>query len=67
MMANVAETVIFMVLGIATVSDFWTAWNTGFVLWTLLFCLGFRVISMYVVVLTSSIFGSSTKLKIYFH
>ena len=46
MLANIAETLIFMILGIATVSNFWESWNTGFVLWTLLFCLVFRAIGM---------------------
>jgi len=44
MLANIAETIIFMLLGIAAVSDFWQYWNTGFVLWTLLFITLYRAI-----------------------
>ena len=44
MLANVAETIIFMLLGIAAVSDFWQYWNTAFVLWTLLFITIYRFI-----------------------
>ena len=44
MLANIAETIIFMLLGIAAVSDFWQYWNTGFVLWTLFFITVFRAI-----------------------
>ena len=44
MLANIAETIIFMLLGIAAVSDFWQYWNTGFVLWTLAFITIYRVI-----------------------
>ena len=47
MLSNIAETLIFMVLGVALVSDFWESWNTGFVLWTLLFCLIYRPIGMF--------------------
>ena len=44
MLANIAETIIFMLLGIAAVSDFWQYWNTGFVLWTLVFITLYRAI-----------------------
>ncbi|XP_076810674.1 sodium/hydrogen exchanger 3-like isoform X2 [Clavelina lepadiformis] len=50
MLANIAETIIFMLLGISAVSDFWQYWNTGFVLWTLFFITIYRAIG--VVVLT---------------
>nr|CAB3266346.1 sodium/hydrogen exchanger 3-like [Phallusia mammillata] len=46
MLANIAETIIFMLLGIAAVSDFWQYWNTGFVFWTLLFITIYRVIGV---------------------
>nr|XP_018666770.1 sodium/hydrogen exchanger 3-like isoform X2 [Ciona intestinalis] len=46
MLANIAETIIFMLLGIAAVSDFWQYWNTGFVLWTLFFITLYRAIGV---------------------
>nr|XP_039256170.1 sodium/hydrogen exchanger 3-like isoform X3 [Styela clava] len=50
MLAGMCETIIFMLLGIAAVSDFWQHWNTGFVIWTLIFITIYRAIG--VVVLT---------------
>ena len=47
MLSNIAETTIFMLLGIVTISDFWEEWNTFFVLWTLLFILIYRTIGVY--------------------
>ena len=44
MLANIAETTIFMLLGIAAVSDFWKSWNLSFVLWTLLFITFYRIV-----------------------
>ena len=46
MMASAAETIIFMYLGIAAVSND-RVWNTPFILLTLLFCLVYRVVGNY--------------------
>ena len=43
MMSSAAESIIFMYLGIAAVSDE-RVWNTAFILTTLGFCLVYRVI-----------------------
>lgn len=45
MLSSIMETIIFMFMGLSTVSDH-HSWNTGFVLMTLLACLVFRVIGM---------------------
>ena len=45
MLSSIMETIIFMFMGLSTVSD-QHKWNTGFVLMTLLACLVFRVIGM---------------------
>ncbi len=45
MLSSIMETIIFMFMGLSTVSDHHT-WNTGFVLITLLSCLLFRVIGI---------------------
>jgi hypothetical protein len=45
MLSSIMETIIFMFMGLSTVSDH-HSWNTGFVLMTLLSCLVFRVIGM---------------------
>jgi sodium/hydrogen exchanger-like protein 3 len=39
------ETIIFMFMGLSTVSD-QHSWNTGFVLMTIVACLLYRVIGM---------------------
>jgi sodium/hydrogen exchanger-like protein 3 len=46
MLSSSSETVIFMFLGVATVNDK-HAWNTPFVLLTILFCSVFRAASEY--------------------
>lgn len=33
MISHICETLIFMCLGWAAISDFWKSWDTGFVLW----------------------------------
>ena len=43
MLSSIMEKIIFMFMGLSTVSDN-HSWNTGFVLMTLLSCLVFRVI-----------------------
>ncbi|CAF4667134.1 unnamed protein product, partial [Rotaria sp. Silwood1] len=45
MLSSIMETIIFMFMGLSTVSDH-HSWNTGFVLITLLACLVFRVIGI---------------------
>ncbi len=45
MASSIMETIIFMFMGLSTVSDH-HSWNTGFVLMTLLSCLVFRVIGI---------------------
>ncbi|UJR27956.1 hypothetical protein I4U23_009214 [Adineta vaga] len=45
MLSSIMETIIFMFMGLSTVSDH-HSWNTGFVLITLLSCLIFRVIGI---------------------
>ncbi|CAF1301854.1 unnamed protein product [Adineta ricciae] len=45
MLSSIMETIIFMFMGLSTVSDH-HSWNTGFVLITLLSCLLFRVIGI---------------------
>ncbi|XP_035679249.1 sodium/hydrogen exchanger 2-like [Branchiostoma floridae] len=47
MLSNMSETVIFMFLGLSTVNSYHD-WNTGFVLFTLLFCLVYRGIGILV-------------------
>ncbi|XP_078689630.1 sodium/hydrogen exchanger 3-like [Branchiostoma floridae x Branchiostoma belcheri] len=47
MLSNMSETVIFMFLGLSTVNSYHD-WNTGFVLFTLLFCLLYRGIGILV-------------------
>ena len=44
MLANIAETLIFILLGISAVSDFWKYWNFAFTCWTLLFITIYRPI-----------------------
>ena len=41
MSANIMETVIFMFMGLSTISDY-HSWNTGFVLVTLVSCIVYR-------------------------
>ena len=43
MLSSIMETIIFMFMGLSTVSDY-HSWNTGFVLMTLLACLVYRII-----------------------
>ena len=45
MLASIMETIIFMFMGLSTVSDH-HAWNTGFVVITLVSCSLFRIIGM---------------------
>ena len=45
MLASIMETIIFMFMGLSTVSDH-HAWNTGFVLITLFCCSFYRVIGI---------------------
>jgi len=45
MLSSIMETIIFMFMGLSTVSD-QHSWNTGFVLMTILVCLLYRVIGM---------------------
>lgn len=45
MLSSIMETIIFMFMGLSTVSDH-HSWNTGFVIITLLACLIFRVIGI---------------------
>ncbi|CAF4008609.1 unnamed protein product [Rotaria magnacalcarata] len=45
MLSSIMETIIFMFMGLSTVSDN-HSWNTGFVLITILSCLVFRVIGI---------------------
>ncbi|UJR21456.1 hypothetical protein I4U23_024541 [Adineta vaga] len=45
MLSSIMETIIFMFMGLSTVSDN-HSWNTGFVLMTLLLCLVYRVIGV---------------------
>ncbi len=44
MLANIAETLIFILLGISAVSDFWRYWNNAFVIWTIFFITLYRPI-----------------------
>ncbi len=46
MMASIMETIIFVFMGLSTVSDHYS-WNTGFVLITLVACAVFRIIGMF--------------------
>jgi len=46
MLANIAETLIFILLGISAVSDFWKYWNFAFTCWTLLFITIYRPIGV---------------------
>lgn len=43
MLSSIMETIIFMFMGLSTVSNH-HEWNTGFVLMTILVCLVYRVI-----------------------
>ncbi|CAF1101213.1 unnamed protein product [Adineta ricciae] len=45
MLSSIMETIIFMFMGLSTVSDN-HSWNTGFVLMTILLCLVYRVIGI---------------------
>jgi len=45
MLSSIMETIIFMFMGLSTVSD-QHSWNTGFVLMTIVVCLLYRVIGM---------------------
>jgi hypothetical protein len=54
-MASVAEAIIFMYLGIAAVSDA-RAWNTAFIILTLLFCLIYRAVVIVALTLISNPF-----------
>jgi NhaP-type Na+/H+ or K+/H+ antiporter len=45
MLSSIMETIIFMFMGLSTVSD-QHSWNTGFVLMTIVVCLVYRVIGM---------------------
>lgn len=45
MLSSIMETIIFMFMGLSTVSDN-HSWNTGFVLMTILCCLVYRVIGI---------------------
>ncbi|CAF3624212.1 unnamed protein product [Adineta steineri] len=45
MLSSIMETIIFMFMGLSTVSDS-HSWNTGFVFMTILLCLVFRVIGI---------------------
>ncbi|CAF0939437.1 unnamed protein product [Adineta steineri] len=45
MLSSIMETIIFMFMGLSTVSDS-HSWNTGFVFMTVLLCLVFRVIGI---------------------
>ena len=47
LLSNVMDITIFIFLGISAISDFWTHWNTGFVIWTIIFITIYRVISVY--------------------
>ena len=46
MASSIMETIIFMFMGLTTVSEQQT-WNTGFIIVTLLSCLIFRAIGLY--------------------
>ena len=46
MMASLCETIIFMFLGMSTVTDS-HEWNTSFVLFSLIFCIVYRAIGKY--------------------
>ncbi len=48
MLSSIMETIIFMFMGLSTVSD-QHSWNTGFVLMTILVCLLYRVIGMNII------------------
>jgi len=48
MVANISETLIFILLGISTVSDFWNFFNIHFAYWTLIFVSVYRPISVFV-------------------
>ena len=43
MLANIAETVIFMFLGLSTIVDT-LDWNLSFIFFALLFCIVYRVV-----------------------
>ena len=43
--STISDTTIFLILGMEAIGDLTHSWNTGFVLWTLLFCFVFRFIS----------------------
>jgi solute carrier family 9 (sodium/hydrogen exchanger), member 1 len=43
MLSSIMETIIFMFMGLSTVSGHYS-WNTGFVLMTVLVCLVYRVL-----------------------
>lgn len=47
MLANINETLIFILLGVAAAGDFWKFWNTPLVVWTILFISVYRVISVF--------------------
>jgi len=47
LLSNVMDITIFIFLGISAISDFWAHWNTGFVIWTIIFITIYRVISVY--------------------
>ncbi|XP_061171493.1 sodium/hydrogen exchanger 2-like isoform X2 [Saccostrea echinata] len=44
-LSNTSEIIIFLFLGLALVTDH--DWRTGFVLWTLVLCIGFRFLVVY--------------------
>ena len=46
MLANIAETVIFMFLGLSTIVDTLN-WNWGFIMFALLFCIIYRVVGKF--------------------
>ena len=59
MMSSAAESIVFMYLGIAAVSDE-RVWNTAFILLTLALCLFYRVVGNYSHQLLGSL-GSKTQ------
>lgn len=48
LLSSIMDITIFIFLGISAISDFWVHWNTGFVVWTIVFISIYRVISVYV-------------------
>lgn len=47
LLSSIMDITIFVFLGISAISEFWVHWNTGFVIWTIIFITIYRVISVY--------------------